>query len=83
MNPVCLFPTRKQCDDVNADMLSRLDTEMHEIGTVQAISARCISVKFDHISDPLDIEKVKGKFMVSKVFADTGTMVDPSSRDTS
>ena len=31
MNPVCLFPTRKQCDDVNADMLSRLDTEMHEI----------------------------------------------------
>ena len=109
MNPVCLFPTRKQCDDVNADMLSRLDTEKHEIpcidevdetksttkwhkkaaeqldklnkdcnntaglevnlklavgarvmlrrnidtkavGTIQAISARCISVEFDHIN---------------------------------
>ena len=131
MNPVCLFPTRKQCDDVNADMLSRLDTEKHEIpcidevdetksttkwhkkaaeqldklnkdcnntaglevnlklavgarvmlrrnidtkaglvngaiGTIQAISARCISVKFDHINDPFDIEKLKGKFMVMK-----------------
>ena len=36
------------------------------IGTIQAISARCISVKFDHINDPFDIEKVKGKFMVMK-----------------
>ena len=53
-------------------MLRRnIDTKANgAIGTVQAISARCISVKFDHISDPLDIEKVKGKFMVSKVFAD-------------
>ena len=36
------------------------------IGTIKAISARCISVKLDHISDPFDIEKVKGKFMVMK-----------------
>ena len=36
------------------------------IGTVIAISARCISVQFDHINDPCDIEKVKTKFMVMK-----------------
>ena len=35
-------------------------------GTVKAISARCISVQFDHINDPCDIEKVKMKFMVMK-----------------
>ena len=28
-NPVCLFPTRKQCDAVNSEMLKRLDSEVH------------------------------------------------------
>ena len=131
MNPVCLFPTREQCDQVNNEMLGSLDSEIYKIsctdevdetkskskwnkkaaekleklnkdcnntagleavlklavgarvmlrrnidietglvngaiGTVIAISARCISVQFDHINDPCDIEKVKTKFMVMK-----------------
>ena len=36
------------------------------IGTVLTISARCISVKFDHSNDPCDIERVKSAFMVMK-----------------
>ena len=28
-NPVCLLPTRKQCDAVNSEMLKRLDSEVH------------------------------------------------------
>ena len=36
------------------------------IGTVLTISARCISVKFDHSNDPCDIERVKSTFMVMK-----------------
>ena len=130
MNPVCLFPTREQCDQVNNEMLGSLDSEIYKIsctdevdetksktkwnkkatekleklnkgcnntagleaalklavgarvmlrridieaglvngpiGTVKAIAARCISVQFDHINDPCDIEKVKTKFMVMK-----------------
>ena len=31
MSPVCLFPTRKQCDDVNQKMLNHLETEKHVI----------------------------------------------------
>ena len=27
MSPVCLYPTRKQCDDVNKKMLNHLETE--------------------------------------------------------
>ena len=29
--PVCLFPTRKACDDLNNEMLTRLTSEVHEI----------------------------------------------------
>ena len=31
MTPVCLFPTRKQCDAVNDEMLGLLDSEVHVI----------------------------------------------------
>ena len=36
------------------------------LGTVQAISEKRITVKFDRITDPCEIEKVKRKFMVMK-----------------
>lgn len=36
------------------------------IGTVRSISPNIVSVKFDHLSDPCDIERVKGKFIVLK-----------------
>ena len=31
MSLVCLFPTRKQCDDINKKMLNHLETEKHVI----------------------------------------------------
>ena len=37
MTPVCLFPTRKQCDKDNSDMLSPLDTKMHVISCIDEI----------------------------------------------
>ena len=30
-NPVCLFPTRKQCDLLNEQMLGKLQSEVHEM----------------------------------------------------
>ena len=36
------------------------------IGTILSISDRCISIKFDHVNDPCDIERVKSAFMVIK-----------------
>ena len=131
MTPVCLFPTRKQCDKVNGDMLSHLETKMHvipciheidetkstakwqekaaqqleklnrdcnntagleavlnlavgarvmlrrnidvkagllngAIGTLLAVLPSRVTIKFDHLSAPCDIKKVKGKFMVLK-----------------
>jgi len=38
------------------------------IGTVKAISASAIMVKFDHINEPCPIEMVKGKFLLMKTF---------------
>ena len=126
--PVCLFPTRKACEDFNIEMLNCLDTRMHEIscidevdetkstckwhakaaeqleklnkdcnntagleaklvltvgarvmlrrnidtkaglalGTVVTITQDHVTVKFDHLSEAFDVEKVKGKFMVMK-----------------
>ena len=29
--PVCLFPTRKACDDLNNEMLTCLTSEVHEL----------------------------------------------------
>ena len=131
MSPMCLFPTRKQCDAVNVEMLQLLDSEVHElgctdevdetkstnkwhkkaaeqldklnkdcsntagleallkiavgarvmlrrnndvkaglvngaIGTVLEIHPSRISIKFDHLSEPCDIKRVSGKFMVMK-----------------
>jgi len=133
LSPICLFPTRKACDDFNKKMLSTLDTKLHRIvcvdeidetvsttkwtkkaqkqldllnkdsnltcgleakltiainarvmlrrnvdtkrglvnggiGTVKAISASAIMVKFDHIIEPCPIEMVKGKFLLMKSF---------------
>ena len=128
--PVCLFPTREQCDRVNEQMLQGLNTEIQQIacsdeidetkstrtwgkkeaeqleklnkdcnntagfqallkvavgarvmlrrnidkaglvngaiGTVVAISATQITIKFDHATDPYKIERVKSAFMVMK-----------------
>ena len=38
------------------------------IGTVLAISARHVTVDFDHISTPYNVEMVKSRFMVMKNF---------------
>ena len=127
--PVCLFPTRVQCDDLNSQMLTclpskvkviectddidqtstthkwtkkatehleklnkdcnmtagleanlhlavgarvmlrrNIDTENGlvngAIGTVQKISIIAVTVKFDHIDKPYEVEKVKSRFMV-------------------
>ena len=35
-SPVCLFPTRKQCEKVNEDMLDLLKTEKHVIRSKNA-----------------------------------------------
>ena len=37
MSPVCLSPTRKQCDDVNQKMLNHLETEKHVISCTDEI----------------------------------------------
>ena len=29
--PICLFPTRKACNDFNAKMLCHLDSKLHEL----------------------------------------------------
>ena len=131
--PVCLFPTRKACEEFNKEMLQTLDTEVHElacidevdetrsmsnwhtkaaeklekmnsdcnntegleaklqlavgarvmlrrnidtklglvngaIGTVLAITSSRVRVKFDHLDQPYDVERVRCKFMVMKKF---------------
>ena len=131
--PVCLFPTRKQCDDLNSQMLkclpskvkviectddidqtpttrkwtkkatehleklnkdcnmiAGLEANLHlavgarvmlrrnidtenglvngAIGTVQKISIIAVTVKFDHIDKPYEVEKVKSRFMVLRNF---------------
>ena len=38
------------------------------IGTVLSIRSDHVSVQFDHISEPYDVEKVKSRFMVMKNF---------------
>lgn len=37
MTPVCLFPTRKQCDKVNQDMLHLLTSEKHVIRCIDEV----------------------------------------------
>ena len=44
------------------------------IGTVLGVYPKCISIKFDYIEDPCDIEKVKGKFIVSKKYCVSHTV---------
>ena len=129
--PVCLFPTRKQCDAINMQMLGLLDSEVHiiactdemdetkstakwnqktakaleklnkdssntagleavlrvavgarvmlrrnidvkgglvngAIGTVEEGQSNRISIKFDHLSEPCDMKKMSGKFLVMR-----------------
>ena len=131
LSPVCLFPTRKACNELNTSMLARLTSPTLEIacidevdetasarkwsnkaaeqlkklnkdcnmtagleanlrlavgarvmlrrnidtkeglvngaiGTVRAVSASCVTVQFDHISEPYKVEMVKSRFMVMK-----------------
>ena len=40
-------------------------------GTVVAISATQITIKFDHATDPYKIERVKSAFMVMKITTST------------
>ena len=35
--PICLFPTRKACDQHNLEMLNSLDTEIHKIACIDEI----------------------------------------------
>lgn len=35
--PVCLFPTRKACDQLNLEMLNKLDTEICKIPCIDKI----------------------------------------------
>jgi len=36
------------------------------IGTVLSISVNCVTVQFDHISEPYNVEMVRSRFMVTK-----------------
>ena len=38
------------------------------IGTVTKVTKSCVTVKFDHISDPYKVEKVTSKFMLMKSY---------------
>jgi len=126
MVPVCLFPTCKACDQLNLEMLNKLETEICKIpyideidetlgtrtwskrsaeqlqkrnkdsnltaglevelvmlrrnintnqgmvngaiGSVVKITSQCVTVKFDHITEPCAIEMVRNKFLLMKNF---------------
>ena len=38
------------------------------IGTVCSLSSSCVTVQFDHIAEPYDVQHVKSKFMLMKSF---------------
>ena len=38
------------------------------IGTVCSVSSSCVTVQFDHIAEPYDVQQVKSKFMLMKSF---------------
>jgi len=42
-SPVCLFPTRRACQDFNQQMLSVFDTELHKIVCVAEIDETSLS----------------------------------------
>ena len=36
------------------------------IGTVCSVSSSCVTVQFDHIAEPYDVQQVKSRFMLMK-----------------
>ena len=38
------------------------------IGTVCSVSSSCMTVQFDHIAEPYDVQQVKSRFMLMKSF---------------
>ena len=57
MSPVCLFPTRKQCDDVNQKMLNHLETEKHVISCTDEIDETKSTAKW-HEKAAKQLEKL-------------------------
>ena len=57
MSPVCLFPTRKQCDDVNKKMLNHLETEKHVISCTDEIDETKSTAKW-HEKAAKQLEKL-------------------------
>ena len=44
--PICLFPTRKQCDDFNITMPTHLTSEMHEIPCIDKVDETMSTTKW-------------------------------------
>ena len=57
MSPVCLFPTRKQCDDVNKKMLNHLETEKRVISCTDEIDETKSTAKW-HEKAAKQLEKL-------------------------
>ena len=57
MSPVCLFPTRKQCDDVNQKMLNHLETEKHVLSCTDEIDETKSTAKW-HEKAAKQLEKL-------------------------
>ena len=73
-NPALSNLETKLCLAVGARVMLRcnLDTKAGlvngAIGTVLSIASNHVTVQFDHVSTPHDVERVKSKFIVMKNF---------------
>ena len=57
MTPVCLFPTRKQCNAVNEEMLSLLESEKHVIPCIDVVDETKSTTKW-HEKAAKQLEKL-------------------------